>query len=292
MAGPHLTFDDGVGDERSGPSKTIHDHPCGNSNPRYREICAFLDELTAQDPFRIWESGQMSFWRCNVHAEKDPADPFFAENVRVWRAEGDGVVGLAISEYGKDDLSVETFSDHRDVVCPRVFHRIDEIWAKTRDAVQIEAFADDAEKIRRLKDQRYAFDRYFENLRIYNLDAIDLSYALEDGFTIRTFAEAVNVEERVALVRSAFDNPNYSEERLAGLISSPDHIEPVGTHADYRRRGFATAVIRECFVRLKRDGIRTVDIASQAEPAAASFLYDSLKPTAKREAHRHRKTLG
>ena len=56
------------------------------------------------------------------------------------------------------------------------------------------------------------------------------------------------------------------------------YIEPVGTHQAYLRRGFAKAVIRECFARMKANGIRTVEIASRAEPAVANFLHDSLSP--------------
>lgn len=302
---------------------TIQDHPYTNSDAEYREICRFLDELTRQDPLCIWESGRMNFWRYSVHAEKAPTDPFFAENAHVWLTESEGIVGLAISEYGMNDLFIEALPAYRDAVCPSIFDWIERAWAKARDAVEIDVFGDDAEKIRRLEEHGFVFDRHFENKRIYDLDEMDLAYTLEDGFTIRTFAQVPDVEGRVALVRSAFRNPNYSKERLRGLISSPDHVddydlmvisaegrpvaycvgwrdkakaghgcvEPVGTHADYRRRGFAKAVVRECLARLKRDGIRTTDIASRAEPDVANFLYESLMPKAKQEVHRYRRVF-
>ena len=69
------------------------------------------------------------------------------------------------------------------------------------------------------------------------------------------------------------------------------YIEPVGTHAAYRRRGLAKAVIKECFSRMKANGIRTVEIASPAEPAVANYLYDSLSPQNKREVHRYVKRV-
>jgi len=196
-------------------------------------------------------------------------------------------------------------------------------WAATRDATEIDVFADDAEKIRLLTERGYAFLHQFENKRTYDLERIDLGYTLESGFTVRAFSETPDYAGRVALVRNAFDNPNYSEERLRGLLGSPEHvdvwdlmvvlpegtpvsycvgwrewgredrgfIEPVGTHAAYRRRGFAQAVIRECFARMKAAGIRTVEIASRAEPAVANFLYDSLSPATKREVHKYGKTV-
>ena len=134
----------------------------------------------------------------------------------------------------------------------------------------------------------YQFKCHFENLRTYELDALDLGYTLEEGFTVQAFSESLNYAGRVALVQSAFDNPGYTEANLKGLMSSPDYIdeynlvvvspegehvaycvgwhdrakdhagyiEPVGTHAAYRRRGFASAVIKECFRRMKANGIR------------------------------------
>jgi ribosomal protein S18 acetylase RimI-like enzyme len=56
------------------------------------------------------------------------------------------------------------------------------------------------------------------------------------------------------------------------------YIEPMGTHADYRRRGFATCLAKECFKRLWRKGVKNVSIASHAEPNISNFLYESLNP--------------
>ena len=140
---------------------------------------------------------------------------------------------------------------------------------------------------------------------------------------MQAFYESSNYASRVTLVQSAFDNPGYSESRVRGLVSSPDYIddydlvvvspegvyvaycvgwhetaregagyiEPVGTHADYRRRGFASAVIKECFRRMKANGIRTVEIASGAEPNISNYLYDSLEPATKREVHKYAKAV-
>jgi hypothetical protein len=42
-------------------------------------------------------------------------------------------------------------------------------------------------------------------------------------------------------------------------------------------------VIKECFRRLKANGIKTVEIASRAEPNVSNYLYDSLGPMNKRD---------
>lgn len=291
-----------------------------NSDQEYREICEFLDLLSTQDPFILWESGRMNFWRYNVHANKDPHGQFFRDNVHVWRTAEAGIVGICISETGKNDLFIEVLPDYRHIY-PDVFRWIANTWAVTRQAIEIDVFSDDTYKIGLLEAEGFSFLSHFENVRIYELEQADLAYTLEPGFIIRTFAESLNYLGRVALVQSAFENPNYTETNLRGLISSPDHIdeydlmvispdkqpvaycvgwheraqehsgyiEPVGTHAAYRQRGFAKAVIRECFGRMKADGIKTVEIASRAEPDISNLLYDSLSPKIKRQVYKYRK---
>jgi ribosomal protein S18 acetylase RimI-like enzyme len=137
------------------------------------------------------------------------------------------------------------------------------------------------------------------------------------------FFESPDYESRVDLVSSAFENPGYSQTNLRGLIASPDYvddyhlsvvspdrqhvaycvgwlerananagyIEPVGTHQVFRQRGFAKAVIKECFKRMKGDGVHTGQIASRAEPTVANFLYDSLSPSTRREVHKYKKLV-
>ena len=122
----------------------------------------------------------------------------------------------------------------------------------------------------------FVFSLHIENKRSNNLEQIPLNYNLDTGFRILTFSEMPDYAGRVALVQNAFDNPGYTEKRLKGLIDSPDYIdeynlivispdkqpiaycvgwhdrakedtgyiEPVGTHAQYRQRGFAKAIIR------------------------------------------------
>ena len=53
----------------------------------------------------------------------------------------------------------------------------------------------------------------------------------------------------------------------------------------------ASAAIKECFRRMKANGIRTVEIASRAEPNISNFLYDSLHPQTKREVHKYARAV-
>jgi ribosomal protein S18 acetylase RimI-like enzyme len=267
-----------------------------------------------------WESGRMNFWRHNVHADKNRHDRFFRDNVHVWRAETGEVVGLCISEYGEKDMFVEVLPAYHEIY-PDMFRWIEDEWAVSRTEIEIDVFSDDTQKIQRLEDLGFSFMCHFENKRRYGLEDRNLDYTLEDGFTIRKFSQVPDYASRVALVQSAFDNPRYSESNLKGLMASPDYIdeynlvvrspegqhvaycigwheratdqsgyiEPVGTHSAFRRRGFAKALITECFARMKDNGVLTVGISSWAEPAVANFVYDSLSPRTKREVHKYAK---
>jgi len=300
----------------------VQDVEYRNTKAEFLEICAFLDAVSSEDPFIHWDSGTMRYWRHELHCDKDPQDPFFRENAHVWRHEEAGIVGLCISEDGLNDTFVEVLPAHREIY-PAILEWVDGSWAAARDGVEIDVFAEDERKLHLLKGAGYVFAKHSRNMRTYDLGRVELDYCLEPGYSIRAFAESPDVEGRIALVQSAFDNPGYSEMRLRGLLASPAYegawdlmvlsrdgtpvsfcvgwrepaatdegnIEPVGTHAAYRRRGLAQAVVRECFARMKAAGIRRVRIASVAEPAVGNHLYDSLSPMTKREVHRYAKTF-
>lgn len=289
-----------------------------NTDKEHREICDFLNDLSTKDPNMMWESGRMNFWRYNIHAHKDPHDRFFKDNVHIWR-DGEVIVGICISEYGENDLFIEILPGYLHIY-PDIFRWVENIWASTRELVEIDVFGDDTRKINCLMAQGFSFLCHFENKRIYDLNQIDLGYHLETGFTIQTFSEFPDYRGKVALVRSAFGKSNYSEKNVKRLMGSPDYmeeydlmvvspdkspvaycvgwheqarehcgyIEPVGTHAEYRQRGFAKAMIRECFARMKANGIQIAEIASSAEPDISNLLYDSLSPQTKREVHKYR----
>ncbi len=175
------------------------DHAYCNTDSDYREICDFLDGLAACDPFAMWESGRMNFWRYNVHAGKDPQNCFFLDNVHIWRSGTRDIIGLCISEYGRNDLFVEVLPSHW-AIYPDVLHWIETTWAASRDAVEIDVFSDDREKIRRLEADGFAFACHFENKRTYDLARTEVAYTLEEGFTLRTFAEHPDMTGRVSLV--------------------------------------------------------------------------------------------
>lgn len=212
-----------------------------NTEEEYQEICEFLDRLSVKTPFVLWESGRMNFWRYNVHASKEREDRFFGDNVHVWRSNTREIVGICISEYGNNDLLIEVLPGHEGIYSD-IFRWIDNCWAATRATIEIDVLSQDVQKIHRLKTRGFSFVCHFENKRTYDLERLDLGYALEEGFTIQAFSEL-----------------------------------------------FAKAVIKECFARMKANGIHTVEIASRAEPDISNYNYDALSPQTKRKVHKYAK---
>jgi len=109
----------------------IHDKVYGNTDEEYQAICDFLNVLSTQDPFMHWESGRMNYWRYTIHAKKNPYDRVFSDNVHLWQADNQDVVGLCLSEYGGNDMFIEVLLEYRHLY-PDMFHWIDTAWARQK----------------------------------------------------------------------------------------------------------------------------------------------------------------
>lgn len=247
---------------------------------------------------------------------KEWKDDFFRENVMLWM-EGDELVGLCISEYGRNDIFIELKLGYEHQY-DQMFKWID-TWAAEKKQIEVDVKDSDLNRMKELESRGYVFKEHCENQRTYDLDKTELGYELDTMFRIEAFKENLNYESRVELVRSAFDNTSYTDQNIKRIMASHDYVEeldlcavndkgqlvaycigwhdpakngagyvePVGTHADFRRRGLASAIIKECFIRMKKRGIYVADISSEAEPATANYLYDSLNPTKKIKIHKY-----
>jgi ribosomal protein S18 acetylase RimI-like enzyme len=295
----------------------ITDYSFTNNDVEYNLIKELLLEVeTYPELDNNWEPGRMDGWRYSYHAEKGV--DFFEANAHYWQTETGQVVGLFISEYGKDDFFI--------VVHPRFWALFSDIlnwgvefWARGKSKISTDVYTFGQQKIERLIAAGFYEDGHVENVRTYPLAHYDFSYDLKPGFKLLTFSEYGNYESRVKLAQNAFDNPAYSEARLRSLQSSPSYqaeldlvivnsqsesvaycmgwveendpktgyIEPMGVHSDYRRNGLGTALAKECFQRLGNMGIERVWIASHAEPDVSNFLYDSLNPASIKRSYRY-----
>ena len=292
----------------------ISDHPFTNSDAEHDSIKDFLLEVETYPDFdNNWDPGRMDWWRYSVHPEKEV--DFFKANAHYWKTETGQVVGLFISEYGRNDFFVVAHPDF-----PGLFSKVLnwglEVWSQGKKKITTPIFSFDQQKVEQLIAAGFYEDGQESNVRTFSLEQYDFSYTLKPGFKLLTFSEYGNYESRIKLVQNAFNNPAYTEARLRSLQSSPSYhadmdlvvvnpqgesvaycmgwieendpsagyIEPMGTHSDYRRNGFGACLAKECFKRLGHKGVERVCIASHAEPNISNFLYESLNPVSVKSA--------
>jgi len=192
-----------------------------NSDPEYNLIKELLLEVEIYPEIdNNWAPGRMDWWRYNVHAEKGV--DFFQANAHYWKTETDQVVGLFISEYGKDDFFI--------VVHPSFWALFSvilnwgvEFWARGKSKISTSVYSYGQQKIEQLLAAGFYEDGHEENVRTYSLQRYDFSYDLKPDFKLLSFSEYGNYESRVKLVHNAFNNPTYSEARLRSLQSSPSY---------------------------------------------------------------------
>lgn len=288
-----------------------------NSDTEYNLLKELLLEIEAYpDMDNNWDPGRMDWWRYNYHAEKGV--DFFQSNAHYWKTESDQVVGLFISEYGKDDFFIVVHPSFL-TLFPEVLGWGLEFWARGKTKISTEVYTFGQQKIEQLIATGFYEDGHEENVRTYTLQQYDFSYDLKPDFKLLSFSEYGNYASRVRLVHNAFDNHSYSETHLRSLQSSPSYqaeldlvivnsqgesvaycmgwvqesdpkfgyVEPMGVHSDYRRNGLGKALAKECFKRLGNMGVEHVWIASRAEPAVSNFLYESLNPTSIKRSYKY-----
>lgn len=296
---------------------TITDHSFTNSDREYDLIKALLLEIENHPEIdNNWEPGRMDWWRYNYHAEKETA--FFRANARYWQTNTDEVVGLFISEYGRDDFFIVVHPDFWDLF-PHILNWTVAVWAQGKTKISTDVYTFGQQKIDQLMAAGFFEEGHIENVRTYPLTNYDFSYDLKPGFELMSFAEYGNYQSKVKLVQNSFDNPNFTEARLHSLQRSPNYraeldlvivnpqgesvaycmgwveennpkagfIEPMGVHSQYRRNSFGTVLAKECFKRLGNLGVESVWIASNAEPDVSNYLYDSLQPASVKRSYRY-----
>ena len=183
----------------------ISDHAFTNSDADYNLVKALLLEIdTYPDADNNWDSGRMDWWRYNYHAEKGV--DFFFVNAHYWKTETDQVIGLFISEYGKNDFFIVVHPDFQ-MIFSDILHWGLEFWARGKRKISTAVYTYDQQKIAQFMDAGFYEDGHEANVRTYNLQQYDFSYALDPAFKLLTFAEYGNYESRVKLVHNALITP-------------------------------------------------------------------------------------
>jgi ribosomal protein S18 acetylase RimI-like enzyme len=180
-------------------------------------------------------------------------------------------------------------------------------WADARETEVLDSDVHAMEMLERHGFARASDDAPFFAFMVRELSALPEA-AVPDGFVLRT-VDAADVEGRVTVHRSAFNPSRVTVESYGNVMSTwpyraeldciavaPDgriaayclawldeenragELEPVGTHADFRRRGLAAAVCSFALRRLREEGANLAVVYSRGDAAypAPKLLYESL----------------
>jgi ribosomal protein S18 acetylase RimI-like enzyme len=180
-------------------------------------------------------------------------------------------------------------------------------WANARETEVLDVDADAAAELDRHGYERAPAGEPFSAHLVRDLTDLAERRAPE-GFTLRTVGEQ-DVESRVAAHRSAFHPSGVTVESYGNVMRAwpyrsdldciavaPDgrvtsyclawldernragELEPVGTHADFRRRGLAAAVCAFALRRLREEGAELAVVYARGDASypVAKLLYESL----------------
>lgn len=299
----------------------VHDTPYSGYKKDFFDMRNLLIESydTYDKPLN-WLIGRLDNWRFAAFTAIIRKDPrFYQKNAHLWRKENNDLIGFFISENGKEYFELQIHPEYRFFEEEMLQWTI-ENWAQGKSQIITNFYKYDTARIR-------LFEKY--NFECLGVVGIDYRYATKDytqrvaingNFHVEAFSESYDYENRIETERLTFARdslnrewfetkalaPGYSSDWDLALVSPRGEvaafcvawldkknkvaeIDPVGTHPDYRKRGFAKVLLIECFVRLHKNGIAKAHIQGFSEPAQK--LYDSLMPVEKYELLKYRLEL-
>jgi len=258
-----------------------------------------------------WCVGRLADWKYALHENKTAAPAFCERNAELWFDGLGELVAFALSEEGDADFTIVTLPGARFLFEP-ILEWVRAHWDE-RGPLKIELTERQAAEAAILSRHGFRHEAPFAARRYDLGGALPLPVELPEGFRIVDMATHPDWRGLRLLRHNAFGGGGpVSEEVLAHQLAfylnthagpvyhaptdlcvmAPDgrlvagcealidtrnnwaDVERVCTHNDYRRRGFARAVIVECFHRLRAMGLHAAFITGYSE--AAMSLYGSL----------------
>lgn len=259
-----------------------------------------------------WSLGRLADWRYGLYDNKTAYPAFWDENAHLWFDGYGYLIGFAICENGDAEFALVTLEGYQ-FLFEAMLQWVLEHWRGRGPEWSIELAERQAAEAGVLARYGFTLDSTLFTRR-FDLSAEPQSrVSLADGFTIVDMATHPDYVAQRVLRNDAFRNRrDASEEELRRQLRFYNHshkgplyhpptdlcvmapdgrfvagcealidahnleadIERVCTHSEFRRRGFARAVIQECMARLRQMGMRYAYIAGYSPEAIA--LYGSL----------------
>mgnify|MGYP001825782661 CR=1 FL=1 len=279
----------------------------------FKRLSQFMIENYAQiRKHSTWCLGRLVDWKYALWGDKQSNPEFWDENAHLWFDGFGGLAGFAISENGGPDIAIITSQGYR-FLFEQILLWVLENWGAREPALSIEIKAIQEMETRILESNGFQCDSSFYTSHFDLSSELVQRYPLDERFAITAMKSESDYRSQLLLRQNAFGGKTeMSEDEIARIskisrhgrqnpiyhadtdlcVVSPDgifvsgcealidaynlevDIERVCTHSDYRRRGFARAVIQECLHRLKDMGMKKAYITGYSEAAIA--LYNSI----------------
>jgi len=296
-----------------------HDYEYRHDDAQFMELWKLLiTSYAITGKPHNWFFSRLENWK---YASPEKPRTYFMSNVRLWRNETGELIGFCISESGKNSIHLQIHPDYRFVEAD-MLSWVEHSWAGDRD--HIKTYAEPYDTGRQKLLAQLGYEDMGDNgyMRKYDLSRPYRAVDLPQGFRIETLADNGNYSKHIAVESKAFNSAHINQEWFDGKSSAPSYsfdldfcvvspqsehvafclawidpdnqvaeIDPVGTHPDHRRRGFAKAVVSACFRELRVRGVRYAYIGSGPEPYISNRLYESLHPVEKYQENRWVKRL-
>ena len=254
-----------------------------------------------------WLIGRLDNWRFaafTVMIRKEPN--YYQKNAHLWRKDNNDLIGFFISENGKEYFELQIHPEYRFLEEEMLKWTI-ENWSKGKKQIVTNIYAHSTSKMKLLEKYKFVYQGIVGIDYRYNTNNYTKDVDIENDFHIEAFSESYDYESRIETERLTFARdslnrewfetkamaPGYSSDWDLAVVSSNGQvvafcvawldkenriaeIDPMGTHPDYRKRGFGKAVLTNCFIRLNHNNIEKAQICGYSE--AAKSLYSSLMP--------------
>lgn len=228
---------------------------------------------------------------------------FYADNCHIWRDYNDEIVGIFISEDGENGFHLISHPQNTEITEIMLSYLFN-VWATSKKELwtDLSIFKEKEHELYKkygiFRTESYALTRY------YDLDELKTMSVIPDNYYVESASKNLNPTKHTELIKNAFNKDFYTEQLYAKLRKSPNYIsdlditvysqsgvaistctgwvdsinniaeiETVGTHSEYRQRGFARLAMNECLHQLKINGYSKAYISSLNE--ITHKFYDS-----------------
>jgi GNAT superfamily N-acetyltransferase len=288
----------------------IYNRPFDENQKDYEKMWEFLvnDYADKKDQF-IWTIGRLGDWKYGCWNEKKCFPNFMRKNAQLWFDNFNELVGIVISENCDSNFTVFAKRGYEFLYSEMIVW-VKTNWGNREGKLNTEVHEFHYDYIQAIEKEGFHRESLACITRQYKLsDKVTEGITLDDEFTIVDMFDNPDIKGKTLLYNNAWRNENsisefdllkyeYNREspcfnpkfdlsvvnrngiHVSSCVAFIDYknnyaeIEKICTHNEYRRKGLAEAVIRECFKRLYKEGIQYAYITGFS--TEAKNLYEKL----------------